>query len=304
MPKPVDRNPASAPGDWYIDTHCIDCAASREVAPGLVIRRRGKSVFARQPANEEEEFAAWRAVLVCPTASVGTESYYAQPPGLFPEELAPGVYRCGYNAASSFGAHSYFARRDEGNLLIDSPRYVNKLVHELEDLGGVADILLTHRDDVADADRYARHFGARVWIHEDDRSAAPYATKLLRGIEPVEIRKHLLAIPIPGHTRGSVVFLLAETYLFTGDSLAWSHERKDLQAFRDACWYSWSELDTATGRLTRLALAPMQIRHFRLNHASAADARWLEQKLTHQGKRYGTRVAPESDMPVVRWNGH
>ena len=124
MPKPVDRNPASAPGDWYIDTHCIDCAASREVAPGLVLRRHGKSVFARQPANEEEEFAAWRAVLVCPTASVGTESHYAQPPGLFPEELAPGVYRCGYNAASSFGAHSYFARRDEGNLLIDSPRYV------------------------------------------------------------------------------------------------------------------------------------------------------------------------------------
>jgi poly-gamma-glutamate capsule biosynthesis protein CapA/YwtB (metallophosphatase superfamily) len=63
-------------------------------------------------------------------------------------------------------------------------------------------------------------------------------------------------------------------------------------------------LDTATGRLTRLALAPMQIRHFRLNHASAADARWLEQTLTHQGKRYGTRVAPESDMLVVRWNGH
>ena len=63
MPKLVDRNPASAPGDWYIDHHCIDCTASREVAPGLIIHRQGKSVFARQPANAEEELAAWRAVM-------------------------------------------------------------------------------------------------------------------------------------------------------------------------------------------------------------------------------------------------
>jgi glyoxylase-like metal-dependent hydrolase (beta-lactamase superfamily II) len=250
MPKLVDRNPESAPGAWYIDTHCIDCAASREVAPGLVIYRHGKSVFGRQPANEAEEFAAWRALLLCPTASVGTESHRAQPPGLFPQELAPGLYRCGYNARSSFGAHSYFATRDEGNLLIDSPRYVNVLVRKFEDLGGIADILLTHRDDVADADRYARHFRARVWVHEDDRSAAPYATNLLRGIDATRIRERLLAIPVPGHTRGSVVFLLDEMYLFTGDSLAWSHERRDLQAFRDACWYSWDELK---GSLARLA---------------------------------------------------
>ena len=39
------RNLESAPGDRYIDAHCIDCAASREVAPGLMIRRTKKSVF-------------------------------------------------------------------------------------------------------------------------------------------------------------------------------------------------------------------------------------------------------------------
>jgi glyoxylase-like metal-dependent hydrolase (beta-lactamase superfamily II) len=249
MPKLADRNPASAPGDWYIDRRCIDCAASREVAPGLIVHRKGKSVFARQPANEEEERAAWRAVLLCPTASVGTESHRAQPPDLFPQELAPGVYRCGYNAASSFGAHSYFVRKAEGNLLVDSPRFVNKLVHKFEELGGVGDILLSHRDDVADADRYAQHFKARVWIHKDDRRAAAYATDVLEGVEPTPIRERLLAIPVPGHTKGSVVYLLEETYLFTGDSLAWSREREDLQAFRDACWYSWSEQRRSLARL-------------------------------------------------------
>jgi len=241
MPKLADRNPASAPGDWYIDRRCIDCGASREVAPGLIVHRRGKSVFARQPAGEDEERAAWRAVLVCPTASVGTESHRDQPSGLFPQELAPGVYRCGYNAESSFGAHAYFVKRTEGNLLVDSPRHVGRLVKRLEELGGVGDILLSHRDDVADAERYAKDFKARVWIHEDDASAAPYATDVLKGGEPMKIREGLLAIPVPGHTKGSVVYLLEDTYLFTGDSLAWSRERRDLLAFRDACWYSWSE---------------------------------------------------------------
>src|SRR5689334_15962619 len=241
MPKLADRNPASAPGDWYIDRRCIDCGASREVAPGLIVHRRGKSVFARQPAGEDEERAAWRAVLVCPTASVGTESHRPQPADLFPQELAPGVYRCGYNAESSFGAHAYFVKRTEGNLLVDSPRHVGRLVKRLEELGGVGDILLSHRDDVADAERYAKDFKARVWIHEDDASAAPYATDVLKGGEPMKIREGLLAIPVPGHTKGSVVYLLEDTYLFTGDSLAWSRERRDLLAFRDACWYSWSE---------------------------------------------------------------
>lgn len=249
MAKLADRNPASAPGEWYIDRRCIDCGASREVAPGLVVHRRGKSVFARQPANDEEGRAAWRALLVCPTASVGTESHREQPADLFPQELAPGVYRCGYNAESSFGAHAYFVKRPEGNLLVDSPRHVGKLVRKLEELGGVGDILLSHQDDVADADRYAKDFGARVWIHEDDAGAAPYATDLLRGGEPREIRGGLVAIPLPGHTRGSVAYQLEERYLFTGDSLAWSRERGDLVAFRDACWYSWSEQKKSLAKL-------------------------------------------------------
>jgi len=249
MAKLSERNTASAPGDWYIDRRCIDCGASREVAPGLIVQESDLSIFARQPAGEEEERAAWRAVLVCPTASVGSVSRRAQPPDLFPQELAPGVYRCGYNAESSFGAHSYFVRRAAGNLLVDAPRYVGKLVRKLEELGGVGDILLSHRDDVADASRYASRFKARVWIHEDDRRAAPFATDVLKGGDPVEIRTGLIAIPVPGHTRGSVVYLLEETYLFTGDSLAWSRERGDLVAFRDACWYSWSEQRKSLAKL-------------------------------------------------------
>ena len=250
MARRVERNSASAQGDWYIDMRCIDCAASREVAPGLIVHRAGKSVFARQPTTEDEERAAWRAALLCPTASIGTESHQEQPSRLFPQEVVPGVYRCGYNARSSFGAHSYLIQRQQGNVLVDSPRHTHKLILAFEELGGLSDILLTHQDDVADADRFAQHFDAHVWIHEDDRSAAPYATHLLKGADATVIGDGLIGIPVPGHTRGSVVYLWKNTYLFSGDSLAWDRERGDLTAFRDACWYSWSELKRSLGRLT------------------------------------------------------
>jgi glyoxylase-like metal-dependent hydrolase (beta-lactamase superfamily II) len=271
MPKLEARNPASAKGDWYIDDRCIDCAASREVAPGLIVERRGKSVFARQPETEEDTRAAWRAALLCPTASIGKQGRREQPPDLFPQELERGIYRCGYNARSSFGAHSYFIRRTEGNVLIDSPRYVAKLVEAFERMGGVADVLLSHQDDVADADKYADRFRARVWIHEDDRAAAPYATNLLEGTEKTDIGGSLTAIPVPGHTRGSVAFLWQDHYLFSGDSLAWSRETEDLIAFREACWYSWSELKSSLRRLADYRFELILPGHGHSVHLPAAE---------------------------------
>lgn len=244
------RNPDSAPGDWYIDTACIDCGASRHVAANLIVWRNGKSVFARQPASAEERLAAWRAVLVCPTASVRSETKQPRPQAtIFPQEMTQGVWRCGFNARSSFGAHSYFVRRPSGNLLVDSPRHATELFKWFDDAGGIADILLSHRDDVADADKYAERFGARVWIHHYDRSAAPYATDLLEGESARTIAPGLVAIPVPGHTRGSVVYLLEDRVLFAGDSLAWSTHERDLVAFRDACWYSWSALTASLAKL-------------------------------------------------------
>jgi len=271
MPRRADRNPDSAPGDWYIDTHCIDCGAAPSVATGLIVRRNGKSVFARQPATEEERLAAWRAVLVCPTASIGTETPQPQPPDLFPQALAPGIYRCGYNARASFGAHAYFVERPGGNLLVDSPRFVNKLVKRFEEAGDITDILLTHRDDVADAERFMRHFSARVWIHEHDSAAAPYATDVLTGGEPQTVRPGLLAIPVPGHTQGSLVFLLEDRYLFTGDSLAWSFARNDLQAFRDACWYSWEAQAQSLERLAAYRFEWILAGHGGSVHLPAAE---------------------------------
>jgi glyoxylase-like metal-dependent hydrolase (beta-lactamase superfamily II) len=218
----------------------MNCGAARTAAPGLFSETDGQSVFIKQPETPEELLAAWRVRLLCPTASVHTETKQKAPPDAFPEPMTEEVFRLGYNAKSSFGAHSFLIRRAAGNVMVDAPRWTNLVADRLTDWGGLSAILLTHQDDVADAGRYAEAFGARVWIHEADRGAAPYATDLISGTQATAIAPDILAIPLPGHTRGSTGYLFRRS-LFTGDSLSWSFLTQDLRASRDYCWYSWPE---------------------------------------------------------------
>jgi glyoxylase-like metal-dependent hydrolase (beta-lactamase superfamily II) len=250
------RHPAGAPGPWYVDDRCFDCDAARQVAPGLIGRNPGDGVsfFLRQPQTAEEIEMAWRAVLVCPTRSVGHETLRHPDVPVFPQDLGDSVHRLGHNSRDSFGAHSYLVVRPGGNLMVDAPRWTREVVEPVDRLGGVAHVLLSHRDDVADAQRYAEHFGARVWIHHDDRAAAPYATDLVTGLDPVTIADGVVAFPVPGHTRGSVLYLVDDGLLFSGDSLAWDHERERLMAFRDACWYSWEAQTDSLGRFAASGL--------------------------------------------------
>jgi glyoxylase-like metal-dependent hydrolase (beta-lactamase superfamily II) len=245
----TQRHRDNAPGDWYVDTNCINCKAAQTVAPGLIVERGGQSVFAHQPETEAELVQAWRARLLCPTASVRSEQHHEPPADAFPERLTETVYRLGYNARNSWGAHSFLIRRARGNAMVDAPRWTQHVVDAIAQAGGLALVLLTHRDDVADAERYAKHFGARVFIHEADRAAAPYATDIIEGCEASSLAEDLRAIPVPGHTKGSVVFLHDNHLLFTGDSLAWDFEKNDLRATKDVCWYSWPEQTQSLRRL-------------------------------------------------------
>ena len=162
----------------------------------------------------------------------------------FPLLLDDNVYFCGFTSESSFGAWSYLIRRPEdegGNILIDSPRFATQLVKRLTAMGGIKQMLLTHRDDVADHRLFVDKFRAERTMHKDDGATRLGIEKVLQGEDPVELSKDLLAIPTPGHTRGHVVYLYRRKYLFTGDHLAWSPNRKTLTAFRSVAWYSWTE---------------------------------------------------------------
>lgn len=270
MARRDERHPATVEGDWFVDSRCIDCDASRHVAPGLIARNPsdGNSVFVRQPSTLDEIDMAWRAALVCPTRSVGHVTQRKPPSPVFPHDLGDGVFRLGHNSERSFGAHSYLVARPAGNVMIDAPRWTREVYEPLAARGGVAHVLLSHRDDVADAERYAEHFGARVWIHADDGAAAPFATDVVEGAEAVSINGATLAFPVPGHTKGSMLFLIDGHLLFSGDSLAWDPERERLTAFRDACWYSWPAQQAS---LRRFAASGLRFNRLFCGHGWSHD---------------------------------
>ncbi len=247
------RHPANAPGSWFVDQRCIDCGTCREQAPTLFGYAGAQSVVVRQPCGPHDELAAWRAAKACPPSSIGRSPHTPAPEGTYPWLIdswaGASVFDLGHTAESSFGATSYLVERSDGNLMVDAPRFVRPVRDTLDSLGGLAHVLLTHRDDVADARQWAQRYGSRSWMHERDRSAAPWTTDVLTGDDPVEVAPGVVAVPVPGHTAGSVAYSVDGRWLFTGDSLAWSHDERDLVAFRDACWYSWQAQSDSLGRL-------------------------------------------------------
>jgi ferredoxin len=204
MANPSKRVPENVPGDFFVDSTCIDCDACRQIAPSVFGEADSTSFVKSQPIAESDRRHALQALLSCPTGSIGclgTDDVKAVKED-FPLVVEEPVFYCGYNSPKSYGGNSYFARHPDGNWLIDSPKFVTPLVKRLEALGGVQHIFLTHRDDVADADRYAKHFQARRIIHQDELASQPGAEQVLDGAGPWELAPDFLAISTPGHTKG------------------------------------------------------------------------------------------------------
>lgn len=243
--------PENVPGEFFVDSTCIDCDTCRQLAP-LTFGETGEFSFVKQqPADEPIARDTLRALICCPTGSIGTRgsSRAKEVMGDFPLRIDGEVYYCGFNSPKSFGGNSYFIRHPAGNWLIDSPKYLPALAKRFAQLGGLAHIFLTHRDDVADAQRYAEHFHARRIIHREELDSQPDAERVLDGDQPMELAPGFVAIPTPGHTRGHVVLLYERRYLFTGDHLWWDRDDNCLGASRSYCWHSWPQQIESMARL-------------------------------------------------------
>jgi glyoxylase-like metal-dependent hydrolase (beta-lactamase superfamily II) len=174
---------------------------------------------------------------------------YTQGVTHYPRLIEDGVYFLGFSSPKSYGARSYLIVHPGGNWMTDAPRFVPELADRIAALGGLSRVFLTHRDDVADADQYARRFGARRMIHEADMDAAPGAEIVLRGDAPTSPAPGFTIIPVPGHTRGHCVLLYKDKFLFAGDHLEGDAATGRLDAFRDFCWYDWAEQTRSMARL-------------------------------------------------------
>ena len=250
MANPQHAYPENVAGNFFVDDTCIDCDLCRQVAPSVFKEYADHSIVGHQPESSEEAFRAAMALVTCPTASIGTydKSETREAAAAYPERIDDDVYFCGYASRNSYGASSYFVRRPAGNVLIDSPRFALPLVRRIEEMGGIARMFFSHRDDVADHEKFHDYFGCPRLIHRADQYGIS-AEQLLDGNDPVALDEDFVMIPVPGHTRGHVVFLYREKFLFTGDHLAWSDNRGRLTAFRDVSWYSWPEQIKSMKRL-------------------------------------------------------
>ncbi|GHF54776.1 MBL fold metallo-hydrolase [Streptomyces mashuensis] len=235
---------------WYVDERCTNCDVARQLAPGLIGEAGGRSVVLRQPRDEDETRQFHAAAHACPTRSVrppGRVLDAAQDP--FPLPLDDTVQLCGHNSPHTAGANSYLLHRPDGTtMMVDTPRWSTGLAARYEALGPVTDVLLTHRDHAAHGRRYADRFGARLWIHEGDLDAAPDADQVLRGTSATPVADGVVAVPLPGHTRGSVLYLADERYCFSGDSFYWCRTTSDIEVADSVTWYSIEELAASLTR--------------------------------------------------------
>ncbi len=277
-------------GNFYVDSSCIDCDTCRWVAPAIFNRQAGRSAVYHQPTTDREELEAMQALLACPTASIGTTD---KPTGIqqaqqtFPIAIQDNVYYCGYHSADSFGSASYLIQRPQGNILIDSPRYAPPLVKQIEAMGGIRYMYLTHRDDVADHQKFQEEFKCERILHQDDIQPTTQEVEIkLSGSEPVELAPDVQLIPVPGHSKGHTVLLYQNKFLFTGDHLAWSPYLKQLYAFRRFCWYSWSEQIKSMEKLAGYSFEWVLPGHGRRYHGSIAETKqqmqqcieWMKQQ--------------------------
>jgi len=236
--------PENVPGDFFVDSSCIDCDQCRQIAPDTFSQVGDQAAVYLQPTDRKAEFSALKALVTCPTASIGVTAEHPIQEAVhaFPDLIEDDVYFCGYASESSFGASSYLIVRPEGNVLVDSPRFAKPLVKQVEALGGISEIFLTHKDDVADHDQWAAHFHAKRLMHQED--AGRLRSKIdhfIGGEADVVFDDAFRIIPTPGHTRGHLNFLYRNKFLFTGDHLWWSPHYRSLNASRSVCWYSWPE---------------------------------------------------------------
>lgn len=272
MAKLTQRRTQNIDGDFYVDRTCIDCDTCRWMAPEVFNRADEQSAVYHQPANDPERLKAMQALLSCPTASIGTvekPTDIKEVQQSFPTPIADNVYHCGYHSENSFGAASYFIQREDGNILVDSPRFAPPLVKRLQELGGVRYLYLTHRDDVADHRKFHDRFGCDRLLHADDITADTQDVEIpLSGSEPIQFAPDMQIIPVPGHSKGHTVLLYADKFLFSGDHLAWSPHLKNLHAFPRHCWYSWDEQIRSMQHLTQYSFEWVLPGHGRRYHSN------------------------------------
>src|SRR5262245_60324929 len=192
------RLPENGPGDFFVDSTCIDCDTCSQLAPAIFRDHGDQCSVYHQPENAADTKRALMALVSCPTGSIGSIETHDSHIGTdaFPMQLAENVYFCGFTAESSFGGWSYLITRsasEGGNVLIDSPRFASQLVKKIEAMGGVSRMLLTHKDDIAAHEAFRNKFQCDRVMHAADGAGRLGVETIIDGEKPIDLGHDLLA---------------------------------------------------------------------------------------------------------------
>jgi ferredoxin len=74
---PNDRVGENVPGEFYVDSQCIDCDVCRDTAPDNFTRsdNNGYSFVYKQPQNADERALCEEALAACPVEAIGNDGH-------------------------------------------------------------------------------------------------------------------------------------------------------------------------------------------------------------------------------------
>jgi glyoxylase-like metal-dependent hydrolase (beta-lactamase superfamily II) len=144
--------------------------------------------------------------------------------------VAPGLWACPDDPLFGGAANTcgFLLQRQTGNAFVYSSSRIESYYDHIDELGGVAMVLLNHRDEAAHhVTTLANHYDAPVRAHHAEVDACTQ-----RGVDSItpltksetRLGDDLVAIHTPGHTPGVVSYLWSNPaddrrYLFAGDTL-------------------------------------------------------------------------------------
>src|SRR6266849_1276962 len=93
------RLPGNVAGEFYVDSTCIDCDQCRQIAPATLRARGEHSIVCRQPVTAEARRQADKAMVTCPTGSIGAMGKRANAAAIaaYPERVDGNVHFCGFD---------------------------------------------------------------------------------------------------------------------------------------------------------------------------------------------------------------
>ncbi len=224
------------------------------------------------------------------SAGAGQNLQEAETPAVMAVEGKGRVIVFSYGSKTSGIPFSWAASEDKPgvNLLKDlSDQTVRQIKAKVEAVKQQGDIVVA-----------SIHWGSN-WGYEVPPEQTEFAHKLIdeAGVDVVHGHSS-------HHVKGIEVYKENLIIYGAGDFLNDYEGISGYEDFRDdlALMYFVS-VDPSTGKLVNLQMTPIQIKHFKANRASRADALWLRDILNREGKMFGTRVEMNQDnLLTLRWD--